>query len=169
MTSRHVVGVVMGSDATGRSWQAAADALDEFDVPYEVRRRLGAPHARPDAGVRARRGRPRHAGDHRRRRRRRAPAGDGGRGHTAAGDRGAGAAGAPRRDGLAAVDRADAGGRAGGHGVDRRGAATPGCWRCGSWRRPTPRLRKRMQIFQDDLEAQVLAKDRALRERLLGE
>lgn len=30
-------------------------------------------------------------------------------------------------------------------------------------------LRKRMQSFQDDLEAQVLAKDRALRERLLGE
>ncbi|MEZ0358099.1 5-(carboxyamino)imidazole ribonucleotide mutase [Mycobacterium sp. ENV421] len=30
-------------------------------------------------------------------------------------------------------------------------------------------LRKRMESFQDDLEAQVLAKDRALRERLLGE
>ena len=30
-------------------------------------------------------------------------------------------------------------------------------------------LRARMQNFQDDLEAQVLAKDRALRERLLGE
>ncbi len=30
-------------------------------------------------------------------------------------------------------------------------------------------LRKQMENFQDDLEAQVLAKDRALRERLLGE
>ncbi|EHB58569.1 phosphoribosylaminoimidazole carboxylase, catalytic subunit [Mycolicibacterium rhodesiae JS60] len=30
-------------------------------------------------------------------------------------------------------------------------------------------LRKRMEAFQDDLEAQVLEKDRALRERLLGE
>ncbi|WP_179467583.1 5-(carboxyamino)imidazole ribonucleotide mutase [Mycolicibacterium vinylchloridicum] len=30
-------------------------------------------------------------------------------------------------------------------------------------------LRKRMAAFQDDLEAQVLEKDRALRERLLGE
>jgi 5-(carboxyamino)imidazole ribonucleotide mutase len=30
-------------------------------------------------------------------------------------------------------------------------------------------LRVRMQNFQADLEAQVLAKDRALRERLLGE
>ena len=30
-------------------------------------------------------------------------------------------------------------------------------------------LLKKMQNFQDDLEAQVLAKDRALRERLLGE
>ncbi|MGY4710213.1 5-(carboxyamino)imidazole ribonucleotide mutase [Mycolicibacterium sp. CBM1] len=30
-------------------------------------------------------------------------------------------------------------------------------------------LRKRMAAFQEDLEAQVLAKDRALRERLLGE
>ena len=30
-------------------------------------------------------------------------------------------------------------------------------------------LRKRMESFQVDLEAQVLAKDRALRERLLGE
>ncbi|MBU3752006.1 MAG: 5-(carboxyamino)imidazole ribonucleotide mutase [Mycobacterium sp.] len=32
-----------------------------------------------------------------------------------------------------------------------------------------PGLRTRMQGFQDDLEAQVLAKDRALRQRLLGE
>ena len=32
-----------------------------------------------------------------------------------------------------------------------------------------PALLKKMQSFQDDLEAQVLAKDRALRERLLGE
>ncbi len=30
-------------------------------------------------------------------------------------------------------------------------------------------LLKKMQNFQDDLEAQVMAKDRALRERLLGE
>ena len=30
-------------------------------------------------------------------------------------------------------------------------------------------LRARMEVFQADLEAQVLAKDRALRERLLGE
>ena len=30
-------------------------------------------------------------------------------------------------------------------------------------------LRKRMESFQDELEAQVLEKDRALRERLLGE
>lgn len=30
-------------------------------------------------------------------------------------------------------------------------------------------LRRRMEEFQDDLEAQVLEKDRALRERLLGE
>jgi len=30
-------------------------------------------------------------------------------------------------------------------------------------------LLKKMKNFQDDLEAQVLAKDRALRERLLGE
>jgi 5-(carboxyamino)imidazole ribonucleotide mutase len=30
-------------------------------------------------------------------------------------------------------------------------------------------LRTRMESFQDDLEAQVLEKDRALRERLLGE
>ena len=32
-----------------------------------------------------------------------------------------------------------------------------------------PALRRRMADFQADLEAQVLAKDRALRERLLGE
>jgi 5-(carboxyamino)imidazole ribonucleotide mutase len=32
-----------------------------------------------------------------------------------------------------------------------------------------PALLKKMQNFQDDLEVQVLAKDRALRERLLGE
>jgi 5-(carboxyamino)imidazole ribonucleotide mutase len=32
-----------------------------------------------------------------------------------------------------------------------------------------PALRARVQSFQSDLEAEVLAKDRALRERLLGE
>lgn len=32
-----------------------------------------------------------------------------------------------------------------------------------------PALRARMEVFQADLEAQVLAKDQALRERLLGE
>ena len=32
-----------------------------------------------------------------------------------------------------------------------------------------PVLRSRMQNFQENLEAEVLAKDRALRERLLGE
>jgi 5-(carboxyamino)imidazole ribonucleotide mutase len=32
-----------------------------------------------------------------------------------------------------------------------------------------PALRVRVQKFQADLEAEVLAKDRALRERLLGE
>ncbi len=32
-----------------------------------------------------------------------------------------------------------------------------------------PRLRARMELFQDNLEAEVLAKDHALRERLLGE
>jgi 5-(carboxyamino)imidazole ribonucleotide mutase len=36
MTGRPLVGVVMGSDSDWQVMQAAADALTEFEVPYEV-------------------------------------------------------------------------------------------------------------------------------------
>ena len=65
--------------------------------------------------------------------------GHGGGLDAAAGDRRAGAAQAPGRAGLAAVDRADAGRDP---GRDRRRSAapaTPACSRCASWPRPTSR------------------------------
>ncbi|MCO5583162.1 hypothetical protein L7F22_037071 [Adiantum nelumboides] len=83
-------------------------------------RALGAPHAAHDArlGRGGRRARARRRG--RRRGRCGAPAGDGRLGDGAAGRRRPGAAEAPRRHGLAALDRADARRGAGRDGLDRR-------------------------------------------------
>ena len=70
-----LVGVVMGSDSDWPVMKAAAEALDEFGVPYEadVVSAHRMPHEMIEYGSSAER--PRPAGDHRRRRRRRAPAG----------------------------------------------------------------------------------------------
>ena len=78
------------------------------DARRDVRLRRGGAGARP-------------AGDHRRRRRRGPPARDAGGQDDRAGARRAGAVAPPAGPGLAAVDRADAGRRAGGHVRHRRG------------------------------------------------
>ena len=80
-----------------------------------------APHARRHVRLCRGRGRPRPAGHHRRRRRRRAPARHAGRQDHRAGARRAGGQPPPAGRRLAAFDRADAQGRAGGHLCHRRG------------------------------------------------
>ena len=59
MTEHPRVGVIMGSDSDWSVMADAAAALAEFDIPAEVRRGLGAPHATGDVRLRAHRGRPR--------------------------------------------------------------------------------------------------------------
>ena len=117
-----LVGIVMGSDSDWPVMKAAATALEEFDVPFEAD--VVSAHRMPeemlaygkDAAGRGLRG------DHRRGRGSGAPARDARRGHPAAGDRRTGPAGEPRRPRLAALDRADAGRRA---GRDRRDRQRP--------------------------------------------
>ena len=81
------VGIVMGSDSDWPVMGAAAEALDEFGVPYEVD--VVSAHRMPremiEYGERARR--PRPQGADRRRRRRRPPARHARLGHPAAGHR----------------------------------------------------------------------------------
>ena len=88
----------MGSDSDWPVMKAAAEALDEFGVPYEAD--VVSAHRMPEEmieyGSSARA--PRAARDHRRRRGRRAPARHARRGHPAAGDRRPRPAGPP--DGL---------------------------------------------------------------------
>ena len=157
----------MGSDSDWPVMQDAAVALAEFEVPFEVG--VVSAHRTPGRMLEYARG---------------------------AADRGiqviiAGAGGAAHLPGMVAsatplpvigvpvplarldgmdspvVDRADAGGRSGGDG-SIGGPATRARWRCGFWVGDRA-LRARMEAFQADLETQVLTKDRALRERLLGE
>ena len=145
-----------GSDSDWRVMSAAGELLDEFGVAYEVgvvsahrtpQRMLDYAAAAAGRGLRV------------------IIAGAGGAAHCpgmvavgdgAAGDRRAGAAGHPGRDGLAAVDRADAGRDPGGLRVDRRCAATPACSRCGSW--PRPRI-----------DADLAARLRCIRRRPAGD
>ena len=116
-----LVAVIMGSKSDWDTMSHAAAVLDEFAVPYAQAGRLGAPHAR-----RGWRSSPQGAegrgpeGDHRRRRRRRPPPGHGRRPHHAAGARRAGAERRAARPRLAALDRADARRRAGGHAGHRQ-------------------------------------------------
>ncbi len=168
MPDKPVVGVIMGSDSDWPVMEAAAGALAEFDVPFEVG--VVSAHRTPGRMLDYARG---------------------------AADRGirviiAGAGGAAHLPGmvasatalpvigvpvpLATLDGLDSllsiaqmpagvpvatvsigGGRNAGLLAVRILAASDAV------------LRTRMESFQQDLEAQVLAKDRALRERLLGE
>ena len=50
------VGVIMGSDSDWPTMQAAAEALDEFDVRVRGPGGLRPPHAARDAAVRRERG-----------------------------------------------------------------------------------------------------------------
>ena len=115
------VGLIMGSDSDWPVMEAAAHALAEFDIPFEVGvvsahrtpdRMLDYARTAADRGIEV------------------IIAGAGGAAHlpgmvasatAAAGDRRSGAAGQARRPRFAAVDRADARGCSGGDGVDRRG------------------------------------------------
>ena len=142
----------------------------EFGVAARGADRLGPPHARRHDRVRPHRRRPGPRGDHRRRRRRRPPARDDRVDDAAAGDRRPGPARAPRRHGLAALDRADAQGHPRRHRRGRQRHATPACSRCGSSPPPTTRCATRMEQYQESLAAMVRGEGRrsrrALSERL---
>ena len=116
-----LVGVVMGSASDWSTMQAAVAVLERFERRPRGARRQRPPDARRDVRVRRGGGRSRAAGDHRRRRRRGPPARDARRQDDRARARRAGPVPPPAGPGLAAVDRADAGGHPGGDVRHRRG------------------------------------------------
>ena len=168
MTDAPRVGLIMGSDSDWPVMQDAADALAEFDVPFEVG--VVSAHRTPGRMLEYARG---------------------------AAERGidviiAGAGGAAHLPGMVAsatplpvigvpVPLARLDGLDSLLSIVQMPAGVPvGCVSIGGARNAgllavrilgsaDAALRVRMQNFQADLEAQVLAKDRALRERLLGE
>ena len=168
MPDKPLVGVIMGSDSDWPVMSAAAEALAEFDVPFEVG--VVSAHRTPGRML------------------------DYARGAAARGIRVviAGAGGAAHLPGmvasatalpvigvpvpLAALDGMDsllsivqmpAGVPVA--TVSIGGARNAGLLAVRILAAPAPELRARMESFQQDLEALVLDKDRALRERLLGE
>ncbi|MGV0991761.1 MAG: 5-(carboxyamino)imidazole ribonucleotide mutase [Mycobacterium sp.] len=162
------VGVIMGSDSDWPVMEAAAEALAEFDVPFEVG--VVSAHRTPGRMLDYARG---------------------------AADRGiaviiAGAGGAAHLPGMVAsattlpvigvpVPLAKLDGLDSLLSIVQMPAGVPvGCVSIGGARNAgllavrilatsDPVLRARMESFQEQLEAEVLAKDRALQERLLGE
>jgi 5-(carboxyamino)imidazole ribonucleotide mutase len=168
MTDRPRIGVIMGSDSDWPVMQAAAEALAEFDIPFEVG--VVSAHRTPGRMLDYARG---------------------------AAGRGieviiAGAGGAAHLPGMVAsatplpvigvpVPLAKLDGLDSLLSIVQMPAGVPvGCVSIGGARNAgllavrilasaDPDLRARMESFQADLEAQVLTKDRALRERLLGE
>lgn len=168
MTDAPRVGLIMGSDSDWPVMQEAADALAEFDVPFEVG--VVSAHRTPGRMLEYARG---------------------------AAERGidviiAGAGGAAHLPGMVAsatplpvigvpVPLARLDGLDSLLSIVQMPAGVPvGCVSIGGARNAgllairilgaaDAALRVRMQNFQADLETQVLAKDRALRERLLGE
>ena len=168
MPDRPLVGVIMGSDSDWPVMSAAAEALAEFDVPFEVG--VVSAHRTPGRML------------------------DYARGAAARGIRAviAGAGGAAHLPGmvasatplpvigvpvpLAALDGMDsllsivqmpAGVPVA--TVSIGGARNAGLLAVRILAASDPKLRARMESFQEDLEALVLEKDRALREQLLGE
>ena len=117
-----LIGIVMGSQSDWETMRARRRGAGRRSAcAYEVR--IVSAHRTPDrlfayAEAAAGRG---LQGDHRRRRRRGAPAGHARGEDAAAGARRAGAVEGARRARFAAVDRADAEGRAGRHAGDRAG------------------------------------------------
>lgn len=162
------VGLIMGSDSDWPVMEAAAEALAEFEVPFEVG--VVSAHRTPGRMLEYARG---------------------------AAGRGieviiAGAGGAAHLPGMVAsatalpvigvpVPLAKLDGLDSLLSIVQMPAGVPvGCVSIGGARNAgllavrilassDPVLRARMENFQDNLEAEVLAKDRALRERLLGE
>ena len=168
MPDKPLVGVIMGSDSDWPVMSAAAEALAEFDVPFEVG--LVSAHRTPGRML------------------------DYARGAAARGIRAviAGAGGAAHLPGmvasatplpvigvpvpLATLDGMDsllsivqmpAGVPVA--TVSIGGARNAGLLAVRILAASDPKLRARMESFQEDLEALVLEKDRALREQLLGE
>ena len=168
MTQQPVVGVIMGSDSDWPVMEDAALALAEFEVPFEVG--VVSAHRTPGRMLEYARG---------------------------AADRGirviiAGAGGAAHLPGMVAsatplpvigvpVPLAKLDGMDSLLSIVQMPAGVPvatvsiggsrnaGLLAVRILAASDPALLKKMQNFQDDLEVQVLAKDRALRERLLGE
>lgn len=162
------VGLIMGSDSDWPVMEAAAEALAEFEVPFEVG--VVSAHRTPGRMLDYARG---------------------------AADRGisviiAGAGGAAHLPGMVAsatalpvigvpVPLAKLDGLDSLLSIVQMPAGVPvGCVSIGGARNAgllavrilassDPVLRSRMENFQENLEAEVLAKDAALRERLLGE
>lgn len=163
-----VVGVIMGSDSDWPVMEAAAIALAEFDVPFEVGvvsahrtpgRMLDYARGAADRGIKV------------------IIAGAGGAAHLPGMVASATALpviGVPvplakldGMDSLLSIVQMPAGVPVA--TVSIGGARNAGLLAVRILAAADATLLKKMQNFQDDLEAQVLAKDRALRERLLGE
>ncbi|BBX06490.1 N5-carboxyaminoimidazole ribonucleotide mutase [Mycolicibacterium aichiense] len=168
MTDKPVVGLIMGSDSDWPVMEAAAEALAEFEVPFEVG--VVSAHRTPGrmleyAGAAAARGIQVII------------AGAGGAAHLPGMVASATALpviGVPvplakldGLDSLLSIVQMPAGVPVA--TVSIGGARNAGLLAVRILGASDVALRKRMESFQDDLEAQVLAKDRALRERLLGE
>ena len=168
MPDKPVVGVIMGSDSDWPVMEAAAGALAEFDVPFEVGvvsahrtpgRMLDYARGAADRGIRV------------------IVAGAGGAAHLPGMVASATALpviGVPvplatldGLDSLLSIAQMPAGVPVA--TVSIGGGRNAGLLAVRILAASDPALRKRMESFQQDLEAQVLAKDRALRERLLGE
>ncbi|BBZ79920.1 N5-carboxyaminoimidazole ribonucleotide mutase [Mycolicibacterium anyangense] len=168
MTQQPVVGVIMGSDSDWPVMEAAAIALAEFEVPFEVGvvsahrtpgRMLDYARGAADRGIKV------------------IIAGAGGAAHLP----GMVASATPLpvigvpvplakldgMDSLLSIVQMPAGVPVA--TVSIGGARNAGLLAVRILAAADVTLLKKMQTFQDDLEAQVLAKDRALRERLLGE
>ena len=168
MPDRPLVGVIMGSDSDWPVMSAAAEALAEFDVPFEVGvvsahrtpgRMLDYARGAAARGIRA------------------VIAGAGGAAHLPGMVASATALpviGVPvplatldGMDSLLSIVQMPAGVPVA--TVSIGGARNAGLLAVRILAASDPKLRARMERFQQDLEALVLEKDRALRERLLGE
>ena len=168
MTERPVVGVIMGSDSDWPVMEDAALALAEFEVPFEVG--VVSAHRTPGRMLEYARGAATRGI-------RVIIAGAGGAAHLP----GMVASATPLpvigvpvplakldgMDSLLSIVQMPAGVPVA--TVSIGGARNAGLLAVRILATSDTALLKKMENFQDDLEAQVLAKDRALRERLLGE
>ena len=159
-SDRPRVGLIMGSDSDWPVMQAAAEALAEFDVPFEVG--VVSAHRTPGRMLE-------YAGNAAGRGVEVIIAGAGGAAHLPGMVIGVPVplANLDGLDSLLSIVQMPAGVPVA--TVSIGGARNAGLLAVRILGSADPVLRARMAAFQADLEAQVLAKDRALRERLLGE